>query len=280
MHNERQNLKGISSNPQEYWAGIVDEVSARRTQVEPITAVPYEANDISSFSGRFSRLIDILKPFAPAVAIPAFVAACGSNTPTEAPATPTFSPTEAPSPTIVVTPTPDATPSPTIAVTPSPTPEITPSPVVTPTPEITPSPTPAETPVALNTVLDELLAEAEIEGFTDVTAQEVQDKLSRVLDDPAIANGTPPDPRLPGTLDYYIQDGWERLQTERKDIDRQLAAEGLITSLFHGLTINRNEDIYKDPSSNGAIELALDYAYHHLDEQYFNNLIDLLRDYK
>lgn len=83
--------------------------------------------------------------------------ACGGNTPSVAPSTPTFSPTEAPSSTAVVTPTPEASASlpPTPLSTPTENPTGTPVKTASPTPRATETVKPSETPglLGINTII-------------------------------------------------------------------------------------------------------------------------------
>ncbi|OGH11303.1 MAG: hypothetical protein A3B38_00560 [Candidatus Levybacteria bacterium RIFCSPLOWO2_01_FULL_36_13] len=195
--------------------------------------------------------------------------ACGGTTPaTPNPTrTPDIVPTNTPA---LVTPTPEATR--TLAPTPSASPDVTPTP--TPTVEVTPPPT--EKPLILSDIIDELIQEAEKDGYTNVSAQEVSNKLAVVLEDPNIANAPAPSP-FTEKLSYYIEQSWNMLKTGSPE-DKEAGALSLISNLFQALKIDNNENIYKDPASNGAIELVIDYMYNHLNQQSFDYVITEARD--
>lgn len=212
--------------------------------------------------------------------------ACG------APVPPTPNPTRTPeatpsaTPSLMVTPSPEVTPSPTIVVTPSPSPEVTPSPTIvvtpTPSPEVTPSPTviptptekptPETTPTPIITLVDQIITEANDNGWPQVTEQEVIDSINNAYDnDPEAAAIVNP---IANTLekDFINNVLWSNcVNDDRENVRAQDCAFTVAHIYWEGYVIKQN------PLWMDSVSKVISYAKKTFDSHYFNQFIDLVK---
>lgn len=180
------------------------------------------------------------------------IAACGNNA-TETPK-PTVLPTEQPTPTLIVTPSP----------------EVTATPIVTP--EVTATPEP--TPVPIGNLIDQIITNAETNGWTKVSEQDVLNSINKAYEnDPEAAAFINP---LTNELhEKLVYNNWEfcssatDLRLKKTDCG---ALEGI---LYYGAyTVDTNEAWIK------PISMVVNYAHQTLNSQDFQGFVNIASSQK
>ncbi|OGH02653.1 MAG: hypothetical protein A2798_03380 [Candidatus Levybacteria bacterium RIFCSPHIGHO2_01_FULL_37_17] len=198
--------------------------------------------------------------------------ACGSNVPTTPNPTRTPEATPSPVPSLVVTPTPEVTPSPFI--TPSPSPEITPS----PTPEITP--TPEATPIPIDALINQIIADAEQNGWPTVSKQDVTDSINNAYEnDPEAAAIINPENN---TLESEVVNNiWNTCSRDPDPaVKRQVCAVLFGHAYWKGFSIDENSIWIQDPQggNNATLPNIVYFTHEILNSQDFETFTSIASD--